>query len=54
MQTEQARATAKAIWRHLAKVDGYQPYGYDWRTLRLTHPQLAATLKACYAVPGVL
>lgn len=26
--------------------DGYQPYGYDWITLRLTRPGWHATLKS--------
>ena len=52
MSPTDALATAKSIWRHLAKVNGYQPYGYDWRTLRITQPQLADVLADCYRVMG--
>jgi hypothetical protein len=25
-------------WRRMTEGDGYQPFGYDWRTLRITKP----------------
>lgn len=50
MTIENPRATIKAIWRYLAKADGYQPFGHDWPTLRLTHPQVAAVLREAMAM----
>ena len=43
-----ACATEKAIWRYLDRVGGYQPYGWDWPTLRMLYPRIAATLKVCH------
>ena len=54
MDAKTAMATEKAIWRYLLKVGGYQPFGWDWPTLRIVYPQIAATLKRCHlANPGV-
>jgi hypothetical protein len=36
---------ARKIWKYLRKYDGYQPFGYDWRTLAITHPQLCKILR---------
>ena len=52
MNRQDAIATSKAIWRHLNAVGGYQPYGWDWPTLRMLYPQIARQLKACYIVIG--
>lgn len=30
------------IWRHIRKEDGYQPWGYDVPTMRITRPHLLA------------
>lgn len=47
MDKAEARAIEKAIWRYLSKAGGYQPYGWDWPTLRMLYPRIAAVLKAC-------
>ena len=26
------------LWDHITRGDGYQPFGYDMRTLDITHP----------------
>lgn len=44
---QQLRAVIKAIWRYRAVVDGYQPWGYDWRTLYLTNPHTVRVLREC-------
>lgn len=49
-----APAMAKEIWRDLNRYDGYQPFGYDWRTLRLTSPQHAQQLRDCYLIMGIV
>ena len=28
----------RKLWEHVTHGDGYQPFGYDWPTLNLTHP----------------
>lgn len=38
------------VWRRIRLVDGYQPFGHDWPTLRMTHPQLAQLLSELYMV----
>lgn len=50
MNETQAYAIAKSIWRYLNRVGGYQPYGWDWPTLRLLYPRIAQTLADCYRV----
>jgi hypothetical protein len=50
MTRQEATAIAKAMWRYLDKVGGYQPYGWDWPTLRVLYPRIAAQLKACYRI----
>lgn len=35
------------IWERLRRIDGYQPFGYDWDTLWIVHPGIA---NAMYAV----
>jgi hypothetical protein len=47
MDITTARATQKAIWRYLDRVGGYQPYGWDWPTLRMLYPRMAVVLRAC-------
>ena len=39
----------RKIYGYLVKVSGYQPYGFDMRTLRLTHPHIHAILKQLLA-----
>lgn len=48
-----AYAIAQSIWRHLRRSYGYQPFGLDWRTLRLTSPHIASVLADCYRTLGV-
>lgn len=48
-----AYAIGQSIWRYLQKRDGYQPFGYDWRTLRQSSPRIAAVLTDCYVVLGL-
>jgi hypothetical protein len=50
MTKQTALATSKAIWRYLRRVGGYQPYGWDWPTLRIVYPQIARELKHCYRI----
>jgi len=38
--TEGQRLYTK-MYRHLVKASGYQMFGFDMRTLRITHPQIA-------------
>ena len=30
------------LWEHTTRYDGYQPFGYDERTLRITRPGFLA------------
>lgn len=39
-----------AIYRRLRQESGYQPFGFDWVTLRLTRPDEYAQLKALRAM----
>ncbi len=50
MTPQQAYAIANSIWRYLNRVHGYQMFGYDWRTLAITYPQICAKLRECYGV----
>ena len=34
-------------WKRMTKGDGYQPFGYDWITLKITHPGFYDILMAC-------
>jgi len=34
----------RRIWRAIRDGDGYQPFGYDWPTIRATKPEKAAAL----------
>jgi hypothetical protein len=52
LEPKQAYAISQSIWRHLHKVNGHPPFGYDWRTLRITNPQIAKTMHDCYVVLG--
>ena len=38
-----------AIFSDMRRADGYQPFGYDWVTLRITRPETHAHLKAINA-----
>lgn len=40
---------ANKIWKYLNKEFGYQPFGIDWRTLRLLYPRIAGILGECYS-----
>jgi hypothetical protein len=51
--TYSPKATEKAIWRYLAEVGGYQPYGWDWPTLRLLYPRIASVLRECHKALAV-
>jgi hypothetical protein len=53
MSESEAYAIANSIWRHWRKADGYQAFGYDWRTMRLQRPQQTAMLARCYNVLGM-
>ena len=37
----------RKCYRYLAKSSGYQTFGFDWPTLRLTHPHLARVMWEC-------
>jgi hypothetical protein len=28
----------RKLWDHITRGDGYQPFGYDERTMRIVHP----------------
>ena len=53
---DDAKATIKAIWRHMDKLDRFDgcagdiTRGWDWPTLYAVRPQRAAMLQACYGV----
>lgn len=49
---DNAYVIQRVIWKHLRKIDGYQPFGYDWPTLRLVRPQTARVLADCYRMLG--
>ncbi len=51
--TYSPKATEKAIWRYLGEVGGYQPYGWDWPTLRMLYPRIAFVLKECHKALAV-
>lgn len=38
MTPTQVHRIYRKLWAHITQGDGYQPFGYDARTLRLTHP----------------
>ena len=50
MTQQDAYAISQSIWRRLHVVGGYQPYGWDWPTLRLLYPRMAQVLRQCYQV----
>jgi len=37
----------RQCYRYLQRTSGAQPFGFDWPTLRLTHPQIARVMRAC-------
>jgi len=37
----------RQCYRYLQRTSGAQPFGFDWPTLRLTHPQLARVMWEC-------
>ena len=37
----------RKCYRYLNKHSGYQPYGFDWPTLQMTHPHLARVMWEC-------
>jgi hypothetical protein len=39
----------KRIWKKIQEGDGYQPFGYDMVTLKITKPELAEALQDVYA-----
>ena len=41
----------RAAWQRMTQGDGYQPYGYDWPTIRASHPGWYATLRQILAMP---
>lgn len=45
---QSARLYTKAF-AHMSRYDGYQPYGYDWVTMRMTRPAWYETLKSISA-----
>lgn len=47
-----ARAYNK-LWQHCTRDDGYQPYGYDWPTIRITMPGLVAAIMRLQALHNV-
>jgi hypothetical protein len=34
------------VWERMTRNDGYQPYGYDWPTVRASYPGWYVILKA--------
>jgi hypothetical protein len=38
MTLKQIERAYRKLWKHITEGDGYQPFGYDAPTLRMTHP----------------
>ena len=38
MTKEQILRAYRTLWRKVTEGDGYQPWGYDVPTMRITHP----------------
>ena len=38
MTGQQIQRAYRRLWEHMTAGDGYQPFGYDWPTLDITHP----------------
>lgn len=44
MTEAQLRRTWRRAWVRMTRYDGYQPFGYDWPTLRADRPAWARTM----------
>lgn len=45
MSRTQLERLYRRAYERMAREDGYQPYGYDWRTLRITKPGWVTALE---------
>jgi len=48
-QTQIDRLYRRA-WERMTRYDGYQPWGYDWTTIRITSPGWYRTLRQIRAM----
>jgi hypothetical protein len=37
----------RQCYRYLQRTGGAQPFGFDWRTVFITHPQIARVMQGC-------
>ncbi len=37
----------RKCYRYLQRTSGAQPFGFDWRTVFITHPQIARVMQGC-------
>lgn len=53
MTQEQIDRLYRKAYERMSRGDGYQPYGYDWPTLRLVKPGWYRTLRLILSMePG--
>ncbi len=45
MNTTQLERLYRKLWERMTRYDGYQPFGYDWPTVRIVYPGFYAALK---------
>lgn len=41
------------LYNQIKKESGYQPFGFDWITLKLTRPQISDTMRYIYKLAQI-